>query len=83
MYPYGSNLFNENSLGSKVQVIDDSGPVFTAEWTGPEIIAVQRGNSEMNVGATALAMSDIVFSGIMVLGLGLGGALIHRLIKRV
>lgn len=77
-----ANLVND-SLGSKIQVVDDSGPVFTAEWTGPEIVAVQRGNTNLDFGPTALAMSDLVFSGIMVLGLGLGGALIWRLVKKV
>ena len=69
------------ALDSKIVINDSDGEIFKAEWTGPEIVANQRGNTPINVGNQALFMTDIVFSGIIVLGMSLGGALIYRILK--
>lgn len=67
-------------LGSKIEVIGvDDEPMFKAEWTGPEIVAYQKGNSGIPVGATTILLADAMFIGVMGLGLGLGAALIKRI----
>ncbi len=66
-------------LGSKIEVIGlDNEPMFKAEWTGPEIIAYQTGDSGIPVGETTLILADAMFLGVLALGFGLGGALIKR-----
>ena len=67
-------------LGSKIEVIgQDEEPMFKAEWTGPEIVAYQKGSSGIPVGATTILLADAMFIGVLGLGLGLGAALIKRI----
>jgi len=67
-------------LGSKIELRDENNEsLFLAEWTGPEIIAHQRGGTGYQIGQNTLLLADVVFVGVVGLGLGLGAALIKRI----